>query len=92
MTAVLRQSISSLLAVFEDATDADRLSGEPVTCQVVGSRAVSHCGAILARVQWLAMALPRAGPLCRLGLFARGLGRGKGPGMSLGREAAIGSC
>jgi len=42
LAGLLRQSIFSRLAGYEDVNDADRLCRDPVMRQVVGSRAVKH--------------------------------------------------
>ena len=45
MAALLRQSIYSRLAGYEDVNDAERLSVDPVMRHVVGGRAVDHTAA-----------------------------------------------
>ena len=50
MTALLRQSIYSRLAGYEDVNNADRLSVDPVMRHVVGGRAVSRQAASASQV------------------------------------------
>lgn len=45
LSGLLRQSIFSRLAGYEDVNDADRLRRDPVMRQLVGGRAVKHGGA-----------------------------------------------
>ena len=42
VTALLRQSVYSRLAGYEDTNDAERLAVDPAMCQVVGGRAKDH--------------------------------------------------
>jgi hypothetical protein len=42
LISLLRQSVFSRLAGYEDVNDADRLCRDPVMCQLVGGRAVKH--------------------------------------------------
>lgn len=50
MTALLRQSIYSRLAGYEDVNDAERLSVDPVMRHVVGGRAIDQRAASLSQV------------------------------------------
>ena len=45
MVALMRQSIFSRLAGYEDTNDAERLSVDPTMRQVVGGRAAKHTAA-----------------------------------------------
>ena len=50
LTALLRQSIYSRLAGYDDTNDADRLSIDPVMRQVVGGRAVNRRAASTSQI------------------------------------------
>jgi len=50
MTALLRQSVYSRLAGYEDVNDAERLSVDPVMRHVVGGRAIDRRAASLSQV------------------------------------------
>jgi len=50
MAALLRQSIYSRLAGYEDVNDAERLGVDPVMRQVVGGRAITHYAASTSQV------------------------------------------
>ena len=52
LAGLLRQSIFSRLAGYEDVNDADRLCRDPVMRQVVGSRAVKHGAASASAMGW----------------------------------------
>ena len=50
LTALLRQSIYSRLAGYDDTNDADRLSIDPVMRPVVGGRAVNRRAASTSQI------------------------------------------
>jgi hypothetical protein len=51
MVALMRQSIFSRLAGYEDTNDAERLSVDPTMRQVVGGRAKEHTAALTSQMR-----------------------------------------
>jgi len=67
LAALLRQSIFSRLAGYEDVNDANRLCRDPVMRQLVGGRAVKHgAGSASAMGRFETEILTRAGHLAAL--------------------------
>ena len=56
LISLLRQSVFSRLAGYEDVNDADRLSRDPVMRQLIGGRAVKHGAASASAMRFTTFA------------------------------------
>jgi hypothetical protein len=63
LAGLLRQSVFSRLAGYEDVNDADRLCSDPVMRQLVGGRAVEGCAASASAMGRFETQMLRHGPV-----------------------------